>query len=226
MNDVSENGKASGQAGNATSPVKKGPKSNWAQIASAVIAMIALLVVAENGKASPQAADAMSPVKEKRPKSNWAQIASAAVAVIALVFIVIQIQTIKDNNRDTAIKNRESAARQMFRSHLELELNNPKLLVQDFSKIKDGDDVERYRYGVLVNHLLYTCEELVTTMVDDKGWHDTCVLRLWPHAWFLCDPKLALHTYHQLMRSLVGSIRWEAGNDGVTECATWIGQAN
>ncbi len=174
-----------------------------------------------NDSAVPPQADAARQAKEKRPTSNWAQIASAVIAAVALVVVGFQIQTIKTNNREAALQNRESAARQMFRSQLEIEMKNPKLVLQDYSKMSDANESEKLRYIDFVTHLLYTCEELMSTMPGDYGWRKTCALRLQNHAPYLCSPDFeqALDTYHPLVQDLVRSIRQEAGRSGVPACA-------
>jgi hypothetical protein len=172
--------------------------------------------------ASFEATKSASDIEEKRSKKygNWAQIASAGVAAIALIFVVFQIQTIKSNNQDTAERNRESNARQMFRSHLELEINNGRLATANFSEIKKAGGAEVLQYGSFVAHLLYTCEELTIAMPDDTGWRTTCEAKLWNHLPLLCDPMFDndIGTYDKRFQNIIARLRIE-GSASIPECA-------
>src|SRR5581483_3428915 len=84
---------------------------------------------------------------------NYSQVASAVIASLALTGAAYQIATIRSNTRETA-------ARQMFRSYLDLAFNNPKFSSPDYDALKKNT-VDLERYGWFVDNLLFTCEEHV-----------------------------------------------------------------
>lgn len=159
--------------------------------------------------------------KQDQPTSwqrfgNWAQIASPVVAVLTVIaagwFAFDQIAA-----------NRQSAARQMFRSHLELELKYAAYAEPDFAKIEKAGAVEMHSYGAFVNHLLYTCEELTITTKDDAGWRTACEWRLKAHAAYLCKEvdEEDLGTYDVRIQKMIRMTRCKAGCR-VDDCSPWV----
>ena len=147
---------------------------------------------------------------------NWAQIASPIVAVLTVIaagwFAFDQIAA-----------NRQSAARQMFRSHLELEMKYAAYAEPDFDKIAKAGPVEMHSYGAFVNHLLYTCEELTIATKDDAGWRTACESRLKAHAAYLCKEvdKEDLETYDLRIQKMIKMTRCKAGCR-VDDCSPWV----
>jgi hypothetical protein len=142
---------------------------------------------------------------------NIAQIFSLVAAVSAAVLVYNQISA-----------NRASTARQMFRTHLELELRHPNFAAPEFDKIKSAGNVELSQYRSFLVHLLYTCEELTIAMDDEPGWHEACRSRLADHPEYLCTKmsKVDLDTYDSRIQVMVKSIGQEASNR-VDACKKW-----
>ena len=137
---------------------------------------------------------------------NVAQFLSPTVAVVGALaagfFVFTQIEA-----------NRQSAARQMFRSHLELEMKYASLAEPDFKKIKDAGKAELHQYESFVNHLLYTCEELTIATHDDAAWRLSCEARLKTHSEYLCSEvsKDDLETYDLRIQKMIITTRCKAG---------------
>ncbi|HZP77147.1 MAG TPA: hypothetical protein VFB45_13460 [Pseudolabrys sp.] len=110
---------------------------------------------------------------------NYSQVASAVIASLALTGAAYQIATIRSNTRETA-------ARQMFRSYLDLAFNNPKFSSPDYDALKKNT-VDLERYGWFVDNLLFTCEEVVAAFSSDKTWRATCEEHVGYHLRYICD---------------------------------------
>jgi hypothetical protein len=155
-------------------------------------------------------------------RGNYSQIASAAIAGVALAVVWSQLLTIKANNQDSAQKAREAAARQMFRSHIEVELKYPNLAEPDYGHLKRNGGAEFGQYTSFVTHLLYTCEEVLIAMDDEKGWRSACQSRMSEHSQFLCETLTDddLVTYGEQVQELVAITRRDASNR-FAECERW-----
>ena len=155
-------------------------------------------------------------------RGNCAQIASAAIAGAALVFVGLQLDAVKSNNRDSAKKARESAARQMFQSHIELELKYPSLAEPDYGHLKRRGGSELGQYSSFVTHLLYTCEEVLIAMENEPAWRSACLSRMDDHAQYLCEQLTDddLQTYDEQVQGLVVLARRNASGR-FAECERW-----
>jgi hypothetical protein len=125
--------------------------------------------------------------KRWQTHGNVAQWVSAVVASLALLIAAAavfgayrQINAIRENGR-------EMGAKQVWRSYLELAIQNPKLVEPDYTSIKakSGEEFIRYRY--FVGHLLYGCEEILASFPSDRGWDHACRNELWSHRAYLCE---------------------------------------
>ncbi|MCG6206928.1 hypothetical protein LPW26_19970 [Rhodopseudomonas sp. HC1] len=163
-----------------------------------------------------------SPDQPWQRRGNYSQIASAAIAGVALAVVWSQLQTIKTNNRDSAQKARESAARQMFRSHIEIELKYPNLAEPDYRHLKRSGGVDFGQYTSFVTHLLYTCEEVLIAMGDEQGWRSACQSRMGEHSQYLCETlaDVDLVTYGEQVQELVAITRRDASSR-FAECERW-----
>lgn len=147
---------------------------------------------------------------------NLSQIGSPFVAVVAALLAGWFVSTQIDANR-------QSAARQMFRSHLELEMKYATLAEPNFDAIKLAGKVELNQYSAFVNHLLYTCEELTIATRDDAGWRTACESRLKAHSQYLCGEvsKDDLETYDLRIQKMIVSTRCKSGCR-VDDCSKWV----
>ena len=149
---------------------------------------------------------------------NISQKVSAAAAALSLCVALGAIWFVWQQ----ILNNRETTARQFFRQHLELALRNPKFSSPDYQAIeKDGSAVVA-QYGFFVEHLLFTCDEILAAFPGDSDWRAACVSRVTPHAAYLCDHVAAtsLSTYSRDTQSLVKSVMGGAAS-AVPACAKW-----
>jgi hypothetical protein len=149
---------------------------------------------------------------------NTAQKASAVAAGLSLCIAVGAIwfawQQIQNG--------REITARQFFRQHLELAIKNPRLATPDYQAIKKEGAASFAQYGFFVEHLLFTCDEILTAFGNDPDWRAACVAHVTPHANYLCEEiaDKSLATYSREMQSLIRSVM-SAAAASVPACAKW-----
>ena len=107
-----------------------------------------------------------------------AALITAAIAVLALVGVKYQLDAADDLQR-------AQSARDAYRSHLVLAVNNPKLASpKDACSLSEGE--ESAAYSAFVDHLLYSAEQMLEV---EPGWETTFSSALEPHAPFLCSPE-------------------------------------
>ena len=82
-----------------------------------------------------------------------AALITAAIAVLALVGVKYQLDAAEDLQR-------AQSARDAYRSHLVLAVNNPKLASpKDACSLSEGEDLAAY--SAFVDHLLYSAEQML-----------------------------------------------------------------
>jgi hypothetical protein len=149
-----------------------------------------------------------------------AQMITAAVAIVAVSGAYIQIETARANNKELTLRNREAAARQLFRSHLQMEFDHPRFGAAKFDDVRKDGDVEMYRYRTFLAHLLFTCEEIVETMPEDVNWRGACEGRIDDQARILCvsTTPADIATFTKPIQIMVAAAMAAAGKNGVAEC--------
>src|SRR5262249_43322244 len=120
------------------------------------------------------------------------------------------------------LNSRETTARQFFRQHLELAIQNPKFSSPDYQAIETGGAASLAQYGFFVEHLLFTCDEIVSAFPGDFGWRGACVSHVSAHAAYLCGhiAGTSLATYSREMQDLIRSVM-SAASPSVSACAKW-----
>lgn len=117
-----------------------------------------------------------------------AQMAQAAVALLGFVAILLQINAIKTNNRETG-------ARQVFLAFTDLAFKNPKFSDPDYQAIKAADHELQVQYESFVSYFLYACEETIAAFSAVDEWQKSCDHDLKGHLPFLCEKGAADPSY-------------------------------
>jgi hypothetical protein len=136
---------------------------------------------------------------------------SLCVALGAIWFVWQQI-----------LNSRETTARQFFRQHLELAIQNPTFSSPDYQAIEKDGAATLAQYGFFVEHLLFTCDEILWAFAGDLDWRAACVSHVTPHAAYLCGhvAGTSLSTYSRDMQNLIKSVM-TAASSTVPACAKW-----
>jgi hypothetical protein len=136
-----------------------------------------------------------------------AQMAQVVVALCGFMAILIQINTIRDNNRG-------AGARQVYLAYNDLSFRNPQFSTPDYEQIKAGDRYELVKYENFVSYFLYACEEVISAFAGSE-WRRSCAYDLTLHLPFLCEKNAAepnyLETYSAETRRWVLSSLQEQG---------------
>jgi hypothetical protein len=144
---------------------------------------------------------------------NAAQIASAVVSLLALGAIYLQVQA-------NFKRERENSAREIYRGYLQMAVQHPQLAYpENAAAIAAMGREDKARYGWFVSYLLYTCEQILATFPEDRGWWLTCQEQVAYHAPYICTSviKHELDHYDEIMREL---IRQVAKSSSADECKT------
>jgi len=102
-------------------------------------------------------------------------IVMAGAALGALVFVPLQIAA---NDRTS----REQAAREIYREFLNISIQRPDLVAQDYCALVDP--VQKAAYEAYVEYLLYTAEQVLA--LSQADWQSTIAARLQGHQGYLC----------------------------------------
>ena len=104
-----------------------------------------------------------------------AALITAMVAILALVGVKWQIDAARQQTM-------EQGARDLYREHLALSLQNPHF--SDPGTCPAFTDDEETAYHAYVTHLIYTAEE---TIAADPSWWPVMAEALTPHTALICD---------------------------------------
>ena len=107
---------------------------------------------------------------------------TAAAAVLGLVLAFFQIRSAKSTQR-------EAAAKEAYRSYLNLALAHPKLARGDLDSANQSPD----EYYWFVSSMLFACEEVLFFSRGDKEWIETVKAQLRRHKAYLSS-NLFLYT--------------------------------
>jgi hypothetical protein len=143
------------------------------------------------------------------PQAPWwikygslGQIAQATVALCAFAAILVQINVLIRNGRETG-------ARQIYLAYNDLEFKNPQFATPDLEHIKAGPPNDLIQYEVFVSYFLYACEEALGAFSNQREWQAACDYDLKYHLPFLCEKQAAepiyLTTYSAETQQWVGS---------------------
>jgi len=116
---------------------------------------------------------------------NVAAIVSAFASSLTLVAVLIALYFGYQQMTENEAIARGNAARQTFRSYLELAMRNPAFAVPDYDAIKRNPR-DQSLYETFVTFMLQSCE-YATENFEDDGIKTTCETHIGRHARFFCD---------------------------------------
>lgn len=107
-------------------------------------------------------------------------ISNIVIAVLAMLAAVIAIKQLKTSQSESRITTAKTA----YQEYLKLCFDYPMFADGNESEIKiNADDYKKYRW--FVAKMLYSFEQIIESLGDDKGWEDTIQSQLKYHAWHL-----------------------------------------
>ncbi len=136
---------------------------------------------------------------------NTAQIVSAFMAVAGIGGLMLQLNTIRLNSR-------ESTAQQIYLNYVRAGLEYPQFVQPDYDHINRGYELERIRYRQFVSLMMFACDEALEN-IDSPEWRSSCALDMKAHVRFLCENADArfLSQFSPRLGALVNAARSEAG---------------
>jgi hypothetical protein len=117
-----------------------------------------------------------------------AQIAQALVALLGFCAVIVQINEIRNNNR-------QSSTRQVYLAYMDLAFRNPQFSAPDLEAIRAGGPQRLGQYESFVSYFLYACEEAMNAFPGPGEWRKSCDYELRPHLPFLCEVSTARAAY-------------------------------
>jgi hypothetical protein len=140
----------------------------------------------------PTSAPVAAPTPQEQPKPSWwqiagnfAQISSAVIAFIGLGLILVQVTALKNNAERASLAARESGARQLYQSYMELTHRYPEFVKPDLDAIKK-DALLTTRYEQFVAHMMFAYDE-VLAVIDAPEWRASFMLDSRAHLEYLCN---------------------------------------
>jgi hypothetical protein len=164
----------------------------------------------------------MSKMASWQRRGNTAQIASAIAAIVVPIFVALSAYIGVTNQIKSGQENsRESLAKNIFRSYLQLAFEHPDFAGTNYAHLKESDKAKT-QYRFFVTNLLYSCEEILTVFVGDEEWRHACRTHVEPHARYLCDvyDEDRLQSYAEVMQKFIEDVMKDEAHSYV-ECAGW-----
>ena len=116
---------------------------------------------------------------------NAAVIVSAIASSLTLVAVLVALYFGYQQMTEYEATARDNAARQAFRSYLELAVRSPAFAVPDYDAIKRNSR-DQSLYETFVTVLLQSCEDALENIEDD-AIKAACETHIGRHARFFCD---------------------------------------
>jgi hypothetical protein len=152
-----------------------------------------------------------APASTWQKHGNTAQIVSAFMAVAGIGGLMLQLNTIRINSR-------ESTAQQIYLNYVRAGLEYPQFVQPNYDRIMAGDELERIRYRQFVSLMMFACDEALEN-IDSPEWRSSCALDLKTHVRFLCENADArfLSQFSPRLGALVSAAMGEA-RAAASEC--------
>lgn len=122
-------------------------------------------------------------------------------AILTIVFAVVALVAIKWQIDASDQLQKEQSARDMYREHLSLAIQHPKIAYTDYCELKAGK--ERLAHEAFVEHFLYTAEQLTAL---GAHWQHTVNAVLEEHSSYLCS-RSEWGDYPADLTKLIQSVR-------------------
>ncbi len=122
-------------------------------------------------------------------------------AILTVVFAVVALAAIKLQIDASDKLQREQSARDMYREHLSLAIQNPTLAYADYCDL--DTEKERLTYEAYLEHFLYTAEQLAAL---GAHWQHTIKSYLEAHGSYVCS-RTAWDDYPADLTSLITQVR-------------------
>ncbi|OBU15621.1 hypothetical protein CTM88_10930 [Photobacterium aquimaris] len=107
-------------------------------------------------------------------------IANVVMAILAIAAAIIAIKQLNNSKSESRIATAKTA----YQEYLKLCFDYPMFADGNESEIKrNADDYKKYRW--FVAKMLYSFEQIIESLGNDKEWKDTIQSQLKYHAWHL-----------------------------------------
>lgn len=103
-------------------------------------------------------------------------------AILTVIFAIVALAAIKLQIDASEQLQKEQSARDMYREHLSLAIQNPTLAYADYCAL--DNEKERLTYEAYIEHFLYTAEQLAAL---GTHWQHTIRSYLEAHQSYVCS---------------------------------------